>query len=338
MRSLARALLLLLVTAAAAVAQAPPPPPGPPGAPPGPQPTAPLFAAPPAAPQRPADPEVVGGLIVRSPGVVTVMNRWFHLLGVEGLDEDAQCTRDGAPFACGIVGMAKLAEIANGKVLHCRLQQFAGDTRWWGTCAPYDPGIRGPSPTAATVNQEWVRSGWAKAHTLHSAAYKADEDAARAAKLGMWAGAPPAALADATTVEGAARVLDGNTLMVGATKVHLDAIDAPELSHVCRIGGRTYDCGEVAKGYLLDSVMGRRITCALSKHPGDDRTFGVCRVVGSDPAAANLNERMVRSGWALADRRIADRYAADEGLAQRERRGMWAGQFIQPFRWRQGDR
>ena len=322
-----RALLALLLTAGAAVAQEPPA-----GAPQ----TAPLTAP---APVRPADPEVIGGLLVRGPGVVMVMNRWFYLLGAEGLDEDAQCTRDGAPYACGIVGMAKLAEIANGKVLHCRLQQFVGDTRWWGTCSSYDPGTRAPVANAPSVNQEWVRSGWAKASTLHTDAYRADEDAARAAKLGMWNGTPPAPAAAATVAEGAARVLDGNTIVVGGTKVRLDAIDAPELSQICRIDGRTYDCGEVAKGYLLDSVMGRRITCALAKREGDDRTFGTCRVAGTDPATVtSLNERMILAGWALADRRVSEAFTRHEGIAQRERRGMWAGQFLQPFRWRQGDR
>jgi endonuclease YncB( thermonuclease family) len=337
LRTLACALAVLLLTADAGVALAQGAPP--PGAPGGPAPPPAVgFPAP-----RPGarDPEVIGGLLVRGPGVVTVGTRWFHLLGAEGIDEDAQCTRDGAPYACGVVGMAKLAEIANGRQLYCRLQQFPGDARWWGTCASLDPVTRGPAANATTINQEWVRSGWARAHTLHTEAFKADEDAARAAKLGVWAStlspASSSPRADATLVEGAARVLDGNTLVIGGTKVRLEGIDAPEPSHICRAQGRTYDCGEVARGFLLDLVMGRSITCALSRRTGDDRAYGLCRLAGQ-PEAVSLNERMVLAGWALADRPTSERYVPHEGLAQRERRGMWVGQFVQPARWRQGDR
>ncbi|MBM3508070.1 MAG: hypothetical protein FJX64_10295, partial [Alphaproteobacteria bacterium] len=286
----------------------------------------------------PAPQDAIGALLVRGSGAVTVGNRFFYLLGVEGLDEDSTCERDGGTYACGIVAMARLAEIVNGRVLHCALQQFPGDSRTWGMCKPFDPATRGPVLLATTLNQEWVRSGWARAHTLHTDAYAADERAARDAKLGIWAGAPPRSQrTDATVASGPVRVLDGNTILVDGIKVRLDSIDAPELGQQCRAQGRAYDCGELARGFLIDQVMGKRIHCTLFRREGDDRAYGHCRDA-DQPEAIPLNERMIRAGWAMAERGITPRYAPLEAQASRERRGMWAGQFVAPARWRQGER
>ncbi len=283
--------------------------------------------------------DAIGGVLVRGPGVVTVANRWFHLLGVEGPDADAMCDRSGVPYACGVVAMAKLAALANGKIMHCRLQQFSGDARWWGTCIPYDPGVRGPSASQPSINQEWVRSGWARTHTLHTDAYAAEEAAAHSEKRGLWLSAwpEPPAVAGAMAAEGPARVLDANTLIVGTIKVRLDGIDAPEVEQTCRVDGRVYGCGEVALGALMDLVMGKRIACTLRRQQGDDRAFGTCR----DAAATDgptINERMVQNGWAVADRRTGERYVPLETAASRQRVGLWSGPFVPPQRWRIGER
>ena len=86
-------------------------------------------------------------------------------------------------------------------------------------------------------------------------------------------------------VEGAARALDANTLVVGSVLVRLDGIDAPELGQTCRVDGRVYACGEVALGMLTDLVMGKRIACTLRRIEGDDRDFGICREAGPGAAA-----------------------------------------------------
>lgn len=282
--------------------------------------------------------DAIGGVLVRGPGVVTVANRWFHLLGVEAPDADATCDRNGVKFDCGVVAMAKLAELANGKIMHCRLQQFAGDARWWGTCIPYDPGVRGPSTTAPSVNQEWVRSGWARAHTLHTDVYAGDEAVARTDKRGLWLSAWPASpAANGTAAEGPARVLDANTLVIGTIKVRLDGIDAPEIEQACRVDGRAYGCGDIALGALMDMVMGKRIACTLRRQDGDDRAFGTCREVAATDGPT-INERMVQSGWAVADRRTGERFVPLETAASRQRAGLWSGPFVPPSRWRAGDR
>ena len=48
----------------------------------------------------------------------------------------------------------------------------------------------------------------------------------------------------------------------------------------------------------------------------------------------NLNAEMVRQGWALAYRRYSKDYISVEKEAQEAKRGMWAGFFEPPWKWR----
>ncbi len=47
---------------------------------------------------------------------------------------------------------------------------------------------------------------------------------------------------------------------------------------------------------------------------------------------------MVANGWALAYTRYSLDYVDEEADAQAARRGIWAGQFVKPWKWRQGKR
>ena len=105
-------------------------------------------------------------------------------------------------------------------------------------------------------------------------------------------------------VEGAARALDANTLVVGSVLVRLDGIDAPELGQTCRVDGRVYACGEVALGMLMDLVMGKRIACTLRRIEGDDRDFGICREAGAGAGDGLLRHRGGHSTLIFASRRI----------------------------------
>ena len=46
---------------------------------------------------------------------------------------------------------------------------------------------------------------------------------------------------------------------------------------------------------------------------------------------------MVRAGWALAYRRYASDYIADEQEAKAANRGLWAGRFEMPWKWRRNN-
>jgi endonuclease YncB( thermonuclease family) len=132
-------------------------------------------------------------------------------------------------------------------------------------------------------------------------------------------------------ITGPPRIVDGDTLEIGAQRVRLFGIDAPPLDQPCQHGGQAYQCGRVARAALWDLVGGRDVSCeqARASSARDGLVAAICRAGGID-----LNEAMVRSGWALADRTATDRYAALETQAKQARRGLWRGTFEPPWQWR----
>src|SRR5690349_7808869 len=58
-------------------------------------------------------------------------------------------------------------------------------------------------------------------------------------------GVPPcASMAVPSTVEGIARVIDGDTLELAGERIRLWGIDAPERSQTCRLTAQALRCGE----------------------------------------------------------------------------------------------
>ena len=143
----------------------------------------------------------------------------------------------------------------------------------------------------------------------------------------------PPALAE---VAGPPSVIDGDTVEVQGRVIRLYGIDAPELGQTCRIGARAYDCGRIARTALLDLTAGVTVSCKLapaSPEDGADGRIGRCSADGYD-----LSEGMAYTGWALALRRVSERYVAFEDRARAARRGLWKGQFVAPWDWRAGAR
>ncbi len=136
-------------------------------------------------------------------------------------------------------------------------------------------------------------------------------------------------------VTGPPRVIDGDTLEVEGVVVRLTGIDAPELGQSCRIGARAYDCGKIARTALLDLTAGVTVSCKLAPpSPEDSDTDG--RVGRCSADGYDLSEGMAYTGWALALRRVSDRYVAFEEQARAAGRGLWKGQFVTPWDWRDG--
>ncbi len=130
---------------------------------------------------------------------------------------------------------------------------------------------------------------------------------------------------------GAAYVADGDTLRIGATRIRLDGIDAPETSARCRrrTDGETIACGRIARAELSRLIGGRSVSCAPEGEDRYGRTLALCHV-GDGAARLDLGGAMVRNGWALAYRAFSSRYVADEEAARREGLGLWAFEFEIP--------
>ncbi|WP_299651142.1 thermonuclease family protein [uncultured Jannaschia sp.] len=151
---------------------------------------------------------------------------------------------------------------------------------------------------------------------------------------------------------GRATVTDGDTIVIGGTRIRLEGLDAPESGQSCHdAGGRSYPCGGRAAN-ALDALIARRtVSCRSEGTDRYDRMLGTCWVAaelpgntgasGGVPAAGgigSLNERMVAAGWALAYRRYSTAYVGVERRAQTDGRGIWQGAHTPPWDYRRGQR
>lgn len=126
------------------------------------------------------------------------------------------------------------------------------------------------------------------------------------------------------------RVVDGDGLHLNGVSVRLWGIDAPEITQSCERAGGPYPCGKLARDYLVALVQGRPVTCETINTDPYGRQVSRCSVDGSDLAG-----RMVRAGHALDwPRYSGGAYAADQDTARKSGRGLWSGEFVQPWQWR----
>src|SRR5262249_57809274 len=66
-------------------------------------------------------------------------------------------------------------------------------------------------------------------------------------------------------ISGVPKIIDGNTLIVGANKIRLTRIYAPETDQVClNANNITWHCGLDARDQLAAHIAGREITCNSS--------------------------------------------------------------------------
>jgi len=134
-------------------------------------------------------------------------------------------------------------------------------------------------------------------------------------------------------IVGTARVIDGDTIVVGDLRIRLHGIDAPEIKQVCTRAGSTYRCGEFAARALTNMTEGRTLRCEQKDIDRYKRIIAVCRTAETD-----LNAWMVRGGYAVAYRYYSPDYVSLENAARSEGKGVWSGQFVMPWDWRRGTR
>jgi endonuclease YncB( thermonuclease family) len=130
-------------------------------------------------------------------------------------------------------------------------------------------------------------------------------------------------------VTGKPRVIDGDTIEIGKTKIRLHGVDAPEMKQTCRISkGKEQMCGQLAKQALERLVKGQEITCKGDKRDRYKRLIAVCYV-----GLININEQMMTDGWAMAYRKYSKDYVRAETFTKSRREGLWLGEFEPPWGW-----
>ncbi len=131
---------------------------------------------------------------------------------------------------------------------------------------------------------------------------------------------------------GPARVIDGDTIVVGQVRVRLEGIDAPETSQSCLTrAGQPWSCGAKASHVLARIIGEEVVTCedlGLDKY---GRTLGTCHA-----GTVNLNAEMVRLGFAWAFVRYSLAYVTLEKQAREARAGIWEGDATPAWDYRAG--
>jgi endonuclease YncB( thermonuclease family) len=125
--------------------------------------------------------------------------------------------------------------------------------------------------------------------------------------------------ATAAGIRGEAVVSDGDTLAIGAVRIRLHGIDAPETGQRCALqAGGEWDCGQAALDRLAELVAGRVVHCTPHDRDGYGRLVATCAVSGVD-----LGATLVGEGLAWSYSHYSADYAPTEGRARRAGVGIW---------------
>ena len=131
-------------------------------------------------------------------------------------------------------------------------------------------------------------------------------------------------------IRGTPIVTDGDTIKILNKRIRFHGVDAPENKQICIKNSKEYSCGQEATKALIKKINGKRAVCKVqSTLDRYKRYIGVCFSGG-----INLNQWMVRNGYAVAYRKYSKDYIEDENYAKRNKLGLWSGNFIHPEKWR----
>jgi len=139
-----------------------------------------------------------------------------------------------------------------------------------------------------------------------------------------------AVAAQAADLTGVPKILDGDEVSIGNTRIRLMGVDAPALEQLCLDAkGAPWKCGITARDELIRYAGNKPWTCRPAQRDRRGRTLAKCEVGGED-----IQKWIVKSGWALAFLRYSHAYEADQKDAQIARAGLWQGAFFAPADWR----
>ena len=143
--------------------------------------------------------------------------------------------------------------------------------------------------------------------------------------------AVPAYTADLT---GKPVIIDGDTIKIAGERIRLHGIDAPETDQTCKDEkNEEWPCGQEAMFALTRIVEFHWVRCEGKRRDKYRRLIAKCFVGPYD-----IEAKMVSQGWALAYRNFSMDYVEEEAEAKKHKRGLWRGEFVPPWQWRQGKR
>ncbi|QYZ71109.1 thermonuclease family protein [Neotabrizicola shimadae] len=139
----------------------------------------------------------------------------------------------------------------------------------------------------------------------------------------------PGHATDLAQLAGPARAVDGDTLEIGAERVRIFGVDAPEHDQSCIAQGAEWDCGAYARKALAKLVAGQEVACTGTGRDRYDRLLARCEVGGADVGAS-----LVAAGAAMAYVRYSRDYLGEEKAARAAGLGIWRGTLEAPESFR----
>jgi len=133
-------------------------------------------------------------------------------------------------------------------------------------------------------------------------------------------GRVPAASGSVSAAAAEVAVVDGDTLRLRDTIIHLQGVQAPPRGRSCsRADGAVFDCGAAAVAALASLVRGHTVVCHIINRDGAGFIQAMC-----DAGETDLNRHLVADGWARA-RADVPAFSDEEARARSEQRGLWRG-------------
>ena len=134
----------------------------------------------------------------------------------------------------------------------------------------------------------------------------------------------------AKTIIGKVRVIDGDTIDINSKKIRLHGIDAPETEQNCIFKKKKWPSEKKSASELKKLINNQVIKCEINDIDIYNRYVAIC-----SSNELNINQIMVKKGWALAYRYYSTDYIISEKYARENKLGIWRGKFETPYLFRQ---
>ncbi|WP_417828098.1 thermonuclease family protein [Thalassospira sp.] len=136
------------------------------------------------------------------------------------------------------------------------------------------------------------------------------------------------------SLTGTARAVDADTLEFGFRRIDLWGADAMNRFQKCLVNGQSTACGAEAWQVTTNLLVATPITCEVRGKNRYHRNMAVCR----NANGVDIGQSLIVRGMAVARLDQMPDYETYETQARQARAGIWAGQFIDPLKWRRGER
>lgn len=133
---------------------------------------------------------------------------------------------------------------------------------------------------------------------------------------------------------GIPRIVDGDTIHIGKTKIRLWGYDSPEQKQTYTIKGEFWKCGQAAREHLKTFIGDNPVSCVEKDRDRYGRIIAKSRVGTLDIGAKMVEVGLAIPYWKYNGKYYIQSYKEARGLG----RGIHAGEFFKPWVWQKIER